>query len=264
MNLVSLLESYGWQVAIVGLIGMIVVGILKKPFKLVVNKIAKKEISDTGFDTAAFLLGFVVAIILGVVYSIVALHCGWLYSYVDGVRVLETYTWVHWITTILGTWGFQVAYYNIWKKLGLKRILLIIWRGIVAVFKRMLDKNKDGSVTVDEAVSTVTDLLHSGKLNIDQVLSSVAAAAPQVAADVISAVTEEAGEEGKVNLAQDVAKLEEVTQTIVSTIPQEKLGTVVSNLVEEAGKKVQQAVENTPEVADSASVQPPKKPVIKF
>lgn len=265
MDLVSLFGSYGWHIAVVGLLGMILVELLKTPFKSVVNKIAKKEVSDSGFDTSAFLFGFLTACALGATYSYVAVRFGWLYVAAEtGEKVLytfATYTWEHWIFVILGVWSFQVSYYNIWKKLGIKRLFVLIGKVIASVFKCTLDKNKDGVVTPQEAVMVLNDLLRSGKLTVAQVLAAASASIPQVATDVISQVSAEAGEEVKVNVDESVEKLKDVAQAVVDKIPQENLKTVVSGLIEEAGKKVDKVVD-TVNSGEAASV--PKRPTVKF
>ena len=255
MNLISLLQTFGWQIALVGLLGTIIVGLLKKPFSFVVNKIAKKEISDTSFDTAAFLLGFVVALILGIVYSILASHFAW----------VDEYTWVNWIMSIFGTWGCQVSYYNIWKKLGLKRLLIIIWEAIKQSIKNKADKNKD----IEEAAQVLDDLLGSGKLSLNDFMDCVRDTAPGVAENILNAIINEAGVEGTFDFKKNTDTLQELITALISNVPQDALTAIVEDAegcVDDEEADEPEQPEPAPETPKQETIkaEQPKKPVIKF
>ena len=260
MTFNDLLANYGWQLAIVGLIGTIVVGLLKKPFNSLIRKGKEGETkAEQTFDVVAFVLGLVIAVALSCTYTALAQHFGWLYSAED---LKIEYNVLLYLSNSLGGWLYQILYYQIWKKVGLKRL----WDIIKNKVKKLFDKNKDGKIDGDELSAIILGMLKNGKLNIDEIISTVTAVAPEVAQEVIDQVTEEAGEAGKVDTDDAVAKLNEITQTLLAGIPESKLSSLATAVVDKASAKVQETINNPVEVADSAKVpsKEPKRPSINF
>ena len=259
MTFNDLLASYGWQLAIVGLIGTFVVGFLKKPFNSLIRKGKEGETkAEQTFDVVAFVLGFVVAVILSCTYTALAHHFGWLKTNDEQLQ----YNVFIYLSNSVGGWLYQLLYYQLWKKVGLKRLWDIIKRKVKGLF----DRNKDGNIDGDELSAVILGMLKNGKLNLDEIISTVTTVAPEVAQEVIDQVTEEAGEAGKVDTDDAIAKLNEITKTLLAGIPESKLSSVANAVVDKASEKIKEAADNPVEVADSAKVHAtdPKRPSIKF
>lgn len=265
MNLQTLFQSYGWQLALVGLIGTFLVGWLKTPLNYILKK-GTSTSADANFDTAAFLLGFGLAVVLGCVYTAIASGSGWLYNVgEDGTREVIKADFSLYLSNGFGTWLYQIAYYQLWKKLGIKRFLALVW----SKFKVVLDKNNDGNIDLEEASSFVTGLLKDGKLNIEEVLSTLSVIAPSVAQEVISSVDEEFGVDGAIDVENSLDYLQQLLEQAMSKLPNEKLSSLATELSEKLADKAKEVVDNPVDVADSANLYgandiPPIKPVIKF
>ena len=254
MTLSQLFSSYGWQLAIIGLLGTFIIGKLKTPVRNIVtrsvNKNTKNEAKDveSSFDTVAFLLGFGVALVLGIFYSLIASKSGWIVSTEENPVV---YDFSLYLSNIVGVWLYQISYYQIWKKLGLKKVAALI----VAKIKAKFDKNSDGEIDFTEAARIVQGLLANGKLSIDDVLTTVSKAVPEAAKEAVLAVEEEMGDEGKVDAKANIAKLSAAAQEIIAKVPQEKLAKVTNSLASIATNKLEEAVNE-----DGT----PVRPTVKF
>ncbi len=268
MTLNQLLSSYGWHLAVVGFLGTLVVGILKKPFNRLIKGKATEvteysQTKETAFDVVAFVLGFIIAAGLGCAYTALAQHFGWIYNVVDGNKNFATYDVYVYLSNSLGAWLFQTLYYQIWKKCGVKTIFGIIKNAVVRVFT----KNKDGKFDINEVTATVLKAIKNGKLNINEVISMVTNAVPEIAADVVDQVSKQADEAASVNSDDAIAKLEEITRTLLADVPEGKLSSVATQLTDAASKKIKEVSKKPVEVSDSAEVKEitePKRPTIKF
>lgn len=257
MTLSQLFESYGWQLALIGFFGTFVVTWLKTPAKAIVARIVRKkeekkvEVSeDQTFDMIAFLLGFTVAILLGSLYTLIASKLGWIVSTEEKP---VAYDFALYLSNVIGVWLYQISYYQIWKKLGLKRLVATI----IASIKARFDKNNNGKIDFQEAAEIVQGLLTNGKLSIEDVLAIVAKTAPEAANDAVLAVQKEAGTAGVVSLKENTDKLDAAVNEILSKIPQEKLAKVATVLTKQASASIAEAISN-----DSDSN--PVRPTIKF
>lgn len=257
MSIQTLFQSYGWQLALVALVGTFLTSWLKIPMKYLLKK-GTSESADNNFDTAAFVLGFVVAIILGCIYTVTASSSGWLYNVgEDGTKEIIKANFELYISNGFGTWYYQLAYYGIWKKLGAKRLLSLVWSKIKTVF----DKNHDGNIDLDEAASFVTGLLKDGKLNIEEVLATLKTIAPSIADDVITGITEEAGQEGTVDAGDSLDKLQQLLEQAMAGLSNDTIASFTTSISEKVSDKAKDLADNPTKVPDSATI---KRPEIKF
>lgn len=254
MTLSQLFSSYGWQLAIIGLLGTFIIGKLKTPVRNIITRSANKNSTDepkdieSSFDTVAFLLGFGVAVLLGICYTLLASKSGWIASTEENPVV---YDFALYLSNVIGVWLYQISYYQIWKKLGFKKIVEIVVEKIKAKF----DSNGNGTIDFDEAAQLVQGLLANGKLSIDDVLAVVSKAAPEVAKEAVLSVEATAGDAAKVDAKANIDKLSAAAQEIIAKVPQEKLAKVANSLSSMATKKMK-------EVVDEDGV--PQRPTVKF
>ena len=108
MTLSQLFSSYGWQLAIIGLLGTLLVGWLKTPVRNLITKNGEASASDENFDTIAFVFGFIVAVVLGFAYTLVASWAGWI-VFADDAPVV--YDFALYLSNIVGVWLYQISYY---------------------------------------------------------------------------------------------------------------------------------------------------------
>lgn len=268
MTLDELLRSYGWQLALVGLLGTFVVGLLKRPLhKLIYKRDTYQGITEYNpttektFDVIGFLLGFVIAAILGCAYTAFAKHFGWINNIVEGEKTPVSYTFYVYLSNAFGTWLFQMLYYQAWKKLGIKTICTIIKNAVI----KSITKNKEGKFNINEATAVVLGMIKNGKLSIDEVVSTVKDVVPDIAQDVVEEVTTQANELGvDVDKEDAVAKLDEITRSLLADIPESELKKFTSKLIDKASDKVKEVADKPAEVADSAKIEAPKRPTVKF
>ncbi|MCM1322820.1 MAG: hypothetical protein NC218_01405 [Acetobacter sp.] len=249
MTLNDLLKSYGWQLLLVGLLGTFLVGFLKKPFHKLIYKDGEDSIQRTQtFDIVGFILGFVVAMALGCTYSALAQHFNW----VENVES-TAYNVAVYFSNGIGVWMYQLLFYQIWKKLGVKKVWEIIKTAVVKRF----DKNKDGKLSIDEATATVLGMIKNGKISLDDVMSTVASVVPEIAIDVATKVQEQT-EDVKVSPTDAIAQLDEITRQLLADIPEGKLSDFANSLVDKAAEKAKDIATNP------ATAPEPKRPTVKF
>ena len=235
MDVATFFRTFGWQISIVALIGTLIVGWLKKPVRELVTKKSSEEELEKNFDVVAFILGFCVALILGIIYSAMATNLGW---------VAESGSFGVYVYNIFATWTGQILFYQIWKKLGVKRLATLVWNFLKNLAKNILDKNKDGVITVDEAFKTIEGLVKNGTLSLNQVLDGIACAAPSVIDDLLSYVGDEVGDDAKTDPKANVAKLHDILSALTDKIPVEQIGDVVGVLLEALTEEMNDAAKN--------------------
>lgn len=235
MDVASFFRTFGWQISLVALLGTLIVGWLKKPVRDLVTKKSTEEQLETNFDIVAFLLGFGVAFILGIIYSAMATNLGW---------VAESGSFGIYVYNIFATWTGQILFYQIWKKLGVKRLATLVWDFLKKTVKGVLDKNKDGVITVDEAFKTIEALVKKGTLSVNQVLDGIAYAAPSLAEELLTYVADEAGEDAKTDTKANVERLRNILSALEDKIPVDQLGDVVGVLFEVLTEQLNAAAED--------------------
>ena len=205
-DLLHLIQHNSWQICLLGLIGSILVGIIKTPIYRAINKKltameadqAKHERFENIYDSLVYLGAFIVAAALAVSY----------------LFITKQFTWENAIYKTIPVWLVQSTVYSIWKKLGLKRLLCLIGRSIKKLFLKIFDRNKDGNLTFDEAVLSIKDYMTNGKLDIDKVLSKAEEVAPGFVEGLVKDVQSEAGDAAKVDQDAMTGKLKDSAQTL--------------------------------------------------
>lgn len=248
-DLFTLFTRYGWQLALVALLGTITVNLLKTPFKKLTAKILKttpEALSESNFDVAASILSFLVAAVLGVTYSIIASTCGFLTVEIDGAIVAKKLDFMGYVSNVMGTWVYQVVFYNIWKKFGLKRILVIIFTAI----KSRIDANKDSKLTIEDLLVLIAKLKKDGKITSEEIIEIIKQEAPKVADEIISTIN--ADDSAKINIPETIQSTATAVETVAEKIPSKAIQNVATALIDRAEETAQKAVAA------------PVKPTIKF
>lgn len=154
-SIINLVLGKGLWPLVVGIITSILIGAIKTPIKKAVIKDGLEEKTklhrENVFDTLVFLGSFVMAFLGAMVYSLI-LSRAFLIMDIIG---FTPYVWLA-----------QSMVYGIWKKLGLKRLLQLILKLLVK------DRNKDGKISLDEAIAMVKDAFKNGKLDVDELLKN--------------------------------------------------------------------------------------------
>lgn len=204
MGLVEILRQYGWKICILALIGCILVGIIKTPINIAIkrklDKIsadeAKRKKVNTIYDSLVYIGNYLIALIATVI-------CNFIYTMRLPVKELFEMS--------LQTWLLQNAFYGIWKKLGLKGLLLVLFRGLRNWFKNLFDKDDDGKVTPSEVNDTVQDFVKDGKLDSGKLFGKITDKVPNLVVDIIN----EASEAADVEISNDTDKAKEELKTKV-------------------------------------------------
>ena len=253
MDIATFFRTFGWQISLVALIGTLIVGWLKKPVRNLVTKKSTEETVESNFDVVAFILGFAVALILGVVYSALATNLGW---------VAQTGSFGVYVYNVFATWTGQILIYQLWKKLGIKRICVLVLNFLKNIAKRMFDKNKDGVITVDEAFKTIEGLVKDGALSVNQVLDGIAYAAPSLVDELLSYIGDEAEEDGKTDPQANLNRLHDVLSALTDKIPVDQIGDVVGVLLDNLNEKMNEAASSVAITEEAINdVTAPKKGV---
>ena len=248
-DLFTLFARYGWQLALVALLGTIVVNLLKTPFRKLTAKILKttpEALSNSNFDIAASILSFLVAAVLGTLYSVIASTCGFLTVEVDGVVVAKKLEFMGYASNIIGTWVYQVVFYNIWKKFGLKRFIIIVFTAI----KNRIDANRDSKLTIEDLIVLIAKLKKDGKITAEEVIQIVKQEAPKVADEIISTIS--ADDSAKIDVPKTIQSTAAAAEVVAAKIPSKAIQNVASALVDKVEETAQKVVTA------------PVKPTIKF
>ena len=240
-SLVNLFIQYGYQIAIVGLLGTVVIEILKVPMNKLLAKKFQTILQDAQkFDKVAFLLSLIVATILASIYTLLA-------SRLAIFRASES----SYLANIIGTWMFQLTYYAVYKKLGLKKLLAIIGKAIKDSIIKLLDKNKDNKVDAQEAIETIQNLIINKKLTKEEIEGLVTL----VVTNTINGVSEASG---SINQKEQLKKIIDEANNLVTQIPENSVKEVAKLAIDLVENKAIQIVEQD-EPQTTA-----KRPVIKF
>jgi hypothetical protein len=225
---VKLISENGIWVFLIGILTSIIIGIVKTPIrsKCIDSKVdsTEKQKRENLFDTIVFLSTYAVAFIAAMVYY-----------------PLSTKTFI--ISEIfelsLPIWLSQSLAYGTWKKLGLKRAL-----GLLAklVFK---DLNRDGEISLDEAISQVVKSVKEGKLGPEEIMSAVNENLPEVVKEVAEVAKDtEEGVKVEEFTKGGVLELAENIKTEAIEKAKEVANVVISKAVD--GTEVSLGIDNKP------------------
>jgi hypothetical protein len=199
----------GIWVLVVGIITSILIGIVKTPIR---KKLITTELDEAVrinrehiFDTAVFLGTFVFAFLGAMCYYLI---------------VTKTFVIGDIANLSLSVWLAQSMVYGIWKKLGLKRLLQLLLKLIIK------DKNKDGQISLDEAVIMVREAFKNGKLDVNALLKETVDNASENLEKVLVEATKEVEvdknvEAVKVALEGDYSALTETIKESAETLAKE-------------------------------------------
>lgn len=230
-DLKTLFLQYGWQPAIIGLLGTILVGLIKKPIKNLVNKKAAEETAESTFDTVAFFLGIGVAILFGSLYSLLATKLGWIATVTDGIPYSWTQIFAIYVSNSIGTWLYQITYYQIWKKGGINRIL----KALLAAIKKPGDKDGDGAISLEEAQEIIKALFIDGNVTKQDISALLARLAPQVLDEFLSQLSTP---DDAVDVKAQTDKMKELADELIEALPSGKLKAFASQLLEAVQKQI--------------------------
>ena len=152
-EVISFITENGFYVFLVGIIASILLGIGKTIFrKKFITGEEKDETKENLFDTIVFLSSYVVSFICSFFYILISLR---------GVNFTEV------LKCWLPVWMAQAMAYGIWKKVGLKRLLVYLAKLLIK------DENKDGKISIDEVISQLKGAVKDGKLDVDTVVKDI-------------------------------------------------------------------------------------------
>ena len=149
-------------------------------------------------------------------------------------------------SNIIGTWVYQVVFYNIWKKFGLKRLIIIVFTAI----KSRIDANRDSKLTIEDLLVLIEKLKKDGKITAEEVIQIVKQEAPKVADEIISTIS--ADDSAKIDVPNTIQSTAAAAEVVTAKIPSKAIQNVASALVDK--------VEETAQKVATA----PVKPTIKF
>jgi hypothetical protein len=234
-ELLTLFLRYGWQICIAGLIGSILIGIIKTPIKVKVLKKLSNLPADSeavkhtenALDTMIFLGTYVMSIGLAA-------------AYLTLMNLIISFNTI--ISSSFQIWLVQNVVYGVWKKLGLKRILIYIIEGFNKAIISRLDKNKDGKVSFTEAAETLTGLIKNGKIEVDALLKLAEETSPGIVTEILQNATKE--EKATTKAANDI-----VTPNVI--VPTNDAKKIMTALTHEA--KLEETKEDKPSARKSNS-----------
>jgi hypothetical protein len=217
-ELLTLFLRYGWQICIAGLIGSILIGIIKTPIKLRVLKKLSNLPADSeavkhtenALDTMIFLGTYVMSIGLAA-------------AYLTLMNLIISFNTI--ISSSFQIWLVQNVVYGVWKKLGLKRILIYIIEGFNKAIISRLDKNKDGKVSFTEAAEVLAGLIKNGKIEVDALLKLAEETSPGIVTEILQNATKE--EKATTKAANDI-----VTPNVI--VPTNDAKKIMTALTQEA------------------------------
>lgn len=229
---VKIISENGVWVFLIGILTSIIIGIIKTPIRAKwVDSLESGELKtqrENLFDTFTFMSTYVMAFLAAMVYYPLS-------TKVFSIGEIAKLS--------LPIWLSQSLAYGAWKKLGIKRAL-----GLLAklIFK---DQNKDGKISLDEAISQVVKGIKEGKFNVEELVSTVNSNLAEVVEDISEAAkgTEEA------------EKVEEVTKDGVEALAKN----MESEVIEAVKESVSHIIGKTNDGVEISMVTPDSKS-IKF
>ena len=132
-GIVEVLRNYGWQMCLAAFIGTLLVGLIKTPInKAIKRKLDKTEADEAKrkkvnafYDSLVYIGNYLIALLVSVIY---------IYVFKLGFGVVKLFE------MSLQIWLLQNAFYGIWKKLGLKGLLEVIFSGVIKWVKNFFDR----------------------------------------------------------------------------------------------------------------------------
>lgn len=186
-EVIRIIQHNGIWVFLVGFLTSIIIGIVKTPIrkKVITDSLAEEEKKkrENLFDTITYISSYLLAFIGAMVYCLIV---------EKGFHILSI------LGVTLPVYLSQSICYGIWKKLSLKRLFQLILKLFIK------DRNKDGKVTLDEALEQVKDAYKNGKLDVDKLVSDITDNANETFPEVVEEVVSESG----------IAETEEVQNTV--------------------------------------------------
>lgn len=199
---VKLISESGIWVFLIGVLTSIIIGIVKTPIRAkYVDKLQQGEERtkrENIFDTVTYLSTYVVAFLAAMVYYTISTK---LFNIAEIAKLS------------IPIWLSQSLIYGAWKKLGIKRVLK-------ALAKLLLkDTNKDGEITLDEALNQIVRGIKEGKFGVEDLVTTVNTNLSEVVEDISklaegseeSEKIEELAAEGIDEVAENIK--EEVTES---------------------------------------------------
>lgn len=184
-GIIKLIQERGVWVFLVGVITSIIIGIIKTPIK---NKVIpdgldeeEKTKRENIFDTVAFFSTYIFAFLGAMIYYLI---------------INRSFSILPIFSLSLPVWTAQSMSYGIWKKLGLKRFLELLLKIFIK------DKNRDGEITLDEALAQVKDAYKNGKLDLDTLIKDATDNAVEGFDDTIAQAEQELDEADKIAVSE--------------------------------------------------------------
>lgn len=184
-GIIKLIQERGVWVFLVGVITSIIIGIIKTPIK---NKVIpdgldeeEKTKRENIFDTVAFFSTYIFAFLGAMIYYLI---------------INRSFSILPIFSLSLPVWTAQSMSYGIWKKLGLKRFLELLLKIFIK------DKNKDGEITLDEALAQVKDAYKNGKLDLDTLIKDATDNAVENFDETVAQAGQELDEADKVAVSE--------------------------------------------------------------
>lgn len=196
-GIIKLIQEHGVWVFLVGVITSLVIGIIKTPIK---NKAIpdslegeEKTKRENIFDTVVFFSTYIFAFLGALVYYLI---------------INKTFSILPILSLSLSVWMAQSMSYGIWKKLGLKRLLRLLLKLFIK------DKNKDGRITLDEALAQVKKAYKKGKLDLDTLIKDATDSAVENFDETIAQAGQELDGADKVTVNEANSKALEATPVL--------------------------------------------------
>lgn len=184
-GIIKLIQERGVWVFLVGVITSIIIGIIKTPIK---NKVIpdgldeeEKTKRENIFDTVAFFSTYIFAFLGAMIYYLI---------------INRSFSILPIFSLSLPVWTAQSMSYGIWKKLGLKRFLELLLKIFIK------DKNKDGEITLDEALAQVKDAYKNGKLDLDTLIKDATDNAVENFDETVAQAEQELDEADKIAVSE--------------------------------------------------------------
>lgn len=193
-GIIKLIQENGVWVFLVGVITSLFMGIIKTPIK---NKVISDSLEgeektkrENIFDTVAFFSTYIFAFLGALVYYLI---------------INKAFSIMPILSLSLPIWMAQSMSYGIWKKLGLKRLLKLLLKLFIK------DKNKDGEITLDEALAQVKNAYKNGQLDLDTLIKDATDNAVENFDETIAQTGQELDETDKVTVNEVDPKALEAT-----------------------------------------------------
>lgn len=210
-GIIKLIQERGVWVFLVGVITSIIIGIIKTPIK---NKVIpdgldeeEKTKRENIFDTVAFFSTYIFAFLGAMIYYLI---------------INRSFSILPIFSLSLPVWTAQSMSYGIWKKLGLKRFLELLLKIFIK------DKNRDGEITLDEALAQVKDAYKNGKLDLDTLIKDATDNAVENFDETVAQAGQELDKADKVKM--DEGNQEALEATPVSEAKTEDNDPMVVNI----------------------------------